>query len=384
MTILYLSDMDLGGSGYFNIAANLCTHLAVRGYDVQAIGFGYQGQEHNYPFRIVALPGVEYTRTIVQNLINQGVEIEAVIVALDIPLQENILQQLNGKLPYIGLFPLEAPPLCQSWAMALLRMDACLIMSQFGVAEAHKAGIPAEFIPIGVDCETWRTPTQEERATLRQGLGIGEDTFVVLTVAANQERKNLSRSMEIFADAFGPKAATASRGKDAQYLLVTQPNSAVGWKLVDYAMDLGIYGQMSIYERGMPVKNLWALFAAADCFLLTSKAEGLAMPVLEAMSMRLPVVGTGCTAIEEHLQDGRGWLIEPDYVHVDPFGNGNRYMASRTHGASVLGALHPDRYYEGFIPEVLSRAQAYAHARTWDKAADVVEQAVVRVTSGKA
>jgi glycosyltransferase involved in cell wall biosynthesis len=369
MTVLYISDLDLKGSGYANIAFALCTHLSCRGYDVQAIGLGYNGEEHHFPFRIAPCPNVGYIVPIVNELRQQGIEIEAIVTALDIPLQEAVLKQFGPArdIPYIGIFPLEAGPLCQSWAMSLLQMDKRLVMSEFGTAECEAVGVDATHIPIGVDCEAWNPPTVEERAMFRKGLGIPDDSFVVLTVADNQERKNLSRAMEIYAG--------ACKGTKSHYLMVTRPNSPVGWKLQDYAVSLGIFGQMNIWDRGMSFKQLWSLFAVADCFLLTSKAEGLAMPVLEAMSMRLPVIGTKCAAIEEHLTEGRGLLIEPDYVLIDPWGNSMRYFAGLEEGIYQMRLLR-DGMSKSDVVEMLDRAQEYVLARRWEAAADSLIEAI--------
>jgi glycosyltransferase involved in cell wall biosynthesis len=369
VTILYCSDFDLKGSGYGNIAFALCSHLTRRGYEVQAIGLGYNAEEHHFPFRIAPCPNVAYITPIINELRRPGVEIEAVIVALDIPLQEAVLKSLGPArdIPYIGIFPLEAGPLCQSWAMSLLQMDRRLVMSEFGTAECEAVGVDATHIPIGVDCDAWKPPTAEDRLQLRKGLGITPDAFVVLTVADNQERKNLSRAMEIYAG--------ACKGTNSQYLMVTRPNSPVGWKLNDYGVSLGIFGQMSVWDRGMSFKQLWSLFAVADCFLLTSKAEGLAMPVLEAMSMRLPVIGTRCAAIEEHLAEGRGLLIEPDYVMIDPWGNSRRYLAGLEDGIYQMRLLR-DGMSESDVVEMLDRAQAYVQARKWEAAAEVLIEAI--------
>lgn len=383
MTILYCSDFDLKGSGYGSIAFALCTHLSNRGYDVQAIGLGYNGEEHHFPFRIAPCPNAGYIVPIVNELRRQGVEIEAVIVALDIPLQEAILKNFGPArdIPYIGVFPLEAGPLCQSWAMSLLQMDKRLVMSEFGTAECEAVGVDATHISIGVDCEAWKPPTAEERAMFRKGLGIAPDSFVVLTVADNQERKNLSRAMEIYAG--------ACKGTKAQYLMVTRPNSPVGWKLSDYGVGLGIFGQMNVWDRGMSFKQLWSLFAVADCFLLTSKAEGLAMPVLEAMSMRLPVIGTNCTAILEHLAESRGLLIKHDAEvygyppHVDPFGNGQRYFANLEDGIYQMRLLR-DGMSEADIATMLDRAQEYVQGRAWETAVDVLIEAIEGVRQSAA
>lgn len=374
MSIIYISDFDLRGSGYANIAVSLCTQMAGRGFDVIALGLGYEGQEHHHPFRIVPAQ-LRELGPMVRHLIAAGVALEAVVVALDIPLQEVLLDQLGapGDLPYVGLFPLEADPLCASWAISLLRMDERLIMSRFGQAELAAAGVEASYIPIGVDTTSWRPPTAEERAQIRQGLGIEDNTFVVLTVADNQERKNLSRSLEIVAEFAKERGVT--------YMIVTRPKSAVGWKMDDYAMELGVYDRLMLWERGIPFKSLWSLFAAADCFLLTSKAEGLAMPVLEAMACRLPVIGTNCTAIAEHLAGGRGLLIEPDYIMRDPWGNSRRYMAGLESGVAALHSLakgDAPLMDNGDHQIMLDRAEAYVFERTWEKAADVLVAAIGR------
>lgn len=363
MTIIYVSDFDLRGSGYATIALNLCQQLAEH-YQVMALGLGYHGQEHYHPFKIVPVRQLSDITPMLRQL-RAAIQIEAIIVALDIPLQEKIIESLDvpGELPYIGLFPLESGPLCASWAMSLLRMDARLIMSQFGRQELHLASLDSDFIPIGIDTEIWRPPTWEEHEMLRQGLGVDDDTFVILTVADNQERKNLSRTMEIFSD--------FSRDRRSIFWLVTRPRSPVGWKLEDYAMQLGIMDRIAIWERGMPIKQLWGLYAAANAFLLTSKAEGLALPVLEAMACRLPVIGTRCAAIEEHLSGDRGLLIEPDYVMIDPWGNSRRYLAGREDGVYKLKL-----WQNGLSPQdkldMLDQAQAYVRERTWSRAGQIL------------
>ena len=93
------------------------------------------------------------------------------------------------------------------------------------------------------------------------------------------------------------------------------------------------------------------------------------------MSTRLPVVGTKCAAIEEHLQDDRGLLIEPDYIMIDPWGNSRRYMAGREDGLFQLklwkaGMTSADKM------ALLDRAQAYVSGRTWAEAGRVLVEAI--------
>lgn len=385
MSVIYISDFDMRGSGYQGIAVNLCLQMAQRGIDVIVLGLGYKNEEHHWPFRITPAE-IPHLGPMVRSLQAGNVKIDAVIVALDIPLQERVLAQLKapGDLPYVGIFPLESGPLCMPWAMSLLKMSERLVMSRCALGWMETAGIDGTFIPIGVDTAAWRPSNPNDRVEIRKGLGIPEDTFVILTVADNQERKNLSRSLEIVADfsidvqnhdPSGYPSETESK-RDTLYYLVTRPRSIVGYKLDDYAARRGIFDRLAMWNRGVPQKALWSLFVAADVFLLTSKAEGLGMPVLEAMACRLPVVGTNCTAIAEHLGDGRGLLIDPEYSMIDPWGNSMRYMASRAGGVDTLERLVAIGDDER--ETMLDAAQAYANARTWEQAADVLIAAIGR------
>lgn len=384
MTIIYVSDFDLRGSGYMNIAVKLCNGLVqTHGKDIIALGFGYKGQEHDHPFRIVpAIPS--HVPHMVRLLRQQGVDVEAVVVALDIPLQAALMKdmQVPNDVPYIGLFPIEGPPLCVSWAMELSRMDARLVMSRFGKKAVEEAGLDAVYIPIGIDPGSWRPPAADERTQIREGLGIPEDAFVVLTVADNQERKNLSAAAEAFARFSLDVKKTDKHGhiKEAdprwptQWHLVTRPESPIGYKLSDLAMDMGISDRLMLYGRGMPFIALWSLFAASDAFLLTSKAEGLALPVLEAMACRLPVVATDCCAIHEHLTGGRGLLVKPIHEMTDPWGNSRRYLIDIKAAARALTRL---REMDPVKREsMLDKATAYVGKRAWDKAVDVLAQAI--------
>lgn len=399
--ILYLSDFDLSGSGYMRIGTRLCNELiGHHEMGVLAIGLGYDRREHHWPFSIVPCPSLQGAPAIINQLKSYGAPIEALVVALDIPLQESVLKALGAgrDYPYIGIFPLEAGPLCMPWAMVLAQMDARLVMSRFGQEELARAGVESRFIPFGVDDPgMWRPPAPEERAQIRHGLRFEEDDFVILTVADNQERKNLAAAMEIvggFAveveerDAAG--FVTKKRAvRKVVWNVVTRMDSVVGWKLDDLAMRHGIYDLTRFYNRGVPSQSLWALYAAADAFLLTSKAEGLAIPALEAMACRVTVVGTDCAAIHEHLEDGRGRLVPFEHLvidstgepcsYVDPFGNGRRCLVNAREGTKALEALAE----EGPDAAALGAAQEYVRARTWEAAGAVLAETIYMVRNGK-
>ena len=370
MKICWLSDFAMEGSGYFNISAPLCNGLIAKGYELKAIGLGYKGEEHPYNFGIIPAPGMKEAMAILQNLYTMW-QFDVFIVALDISIQEAILRHVsNRKFGYIGIMPIESDPLCMSWAMVLMQMDKVFIISQFGTEEAKKMGVQAEYLPVGVNLDAWVMPTEEEKKKLREEMGIKEDEFVVMTVADNQERKNLSRSMQIF-------AGFAKKVPNSRYILVTRENAFVGWKLRDLGQVFKINNKFNIYERGISFAELWNLYAISNAFLLTSKAEGLGMPLLESMAMGIPSLATNCTGMAELLGDGRGLLIDhehqnhPELIYIDPFGNGHRYFADLKDGIKKLMAI-----FSGDNSEMIKKSREYIEQRDWVITLERLEKAL--------
>lgn len=356
--VVVISDFSFSGSGYFNIIVPLCTNLANCGHEIKAAGLGYRGEPHNLPFSIIPANTYGDAQAIANNLKYQwGAEI--LIVALDIPQQERYIGLAkNLNIPIISIVPLENPPLTMSWAFLLQQSNKVFFISQLGADEATKAGLEnnVEHLVVGMDTKSWRMRTNEEYVQGRETLNISPDTLVVLTVADNQERKNLSKAMEIV-------SKVKKKGIKVKYILVTRENSDVGWKLRDLALDYDIASETMIFERGMSFGELYALYAISDVFLLTSKAEGLGLPVMEAMSVGVPVVATACGAMPELLGDNeeRGFLINTEYSMIDPWGNSRRDFPNTNHAVGLLEDIRCD-----FVKSVVGNARHYMETRTWE------------------
>lgn len=370
--ILVLTDFDFLSSGYKNIAEHLMQGLTYLGYDIKMLGLSYHGQEHDYKFSIIP------TKTL-QDAAQMAVNLDAYwnpdifLVILDIPLQIRLfetLPTLQGR--YIAITPMENGPLIPSWAITLMRMSHVMFISQLGEDEARKVGLTnVSHIQIGIDSENeWRLPSPEERMQIRQGLGFDEDVFVILTVADNQERKNLWAGMRAI-------QTLKEEGRKIRYILVTREDSEVGWRLKDLAVSMGIVQELIIYKRGMPQANLWSLYASADAFLLPSKAEGLGLPILEAFATGVPVVGTDTGAIHELLDDGRGIAVPPEYSFIDVWGNSKRDMIDSDKAARALRSLMDD----AFFPVEASRK--YVENRTWNISVEQLDAVVRKVIDEK-
>lgn len=385
--IIYITDMNMGGadsaatavprSGYANIGIELCKRLSENN-QVKVLGLGYTGQEHRNNFSIVPCSSLQDVAGYINNLKFLW-NVDVVIVALDIHhFQEQLFPAVQKlEIPYICITPLESDPLCPSWASLLTQMDKVFFISQFGADEADKAGVDADHIEIGIDTDAWRLRTEEEYKRVRQAMGFDDDDFVVITVADNQERKNISGGLQAL-------AKLKDNGVSIKHILVTRENSMVGWKLYDLAFmdDINLSSELRVFQSGMEFKDLYALYCSADAYLSCSKGEGLGLPIMEAMSVGVPVVANTTGALPEHLADGRGWLTKYKFWHYDPFGNQRRYFIDIDHAAENL--MEVRRLQKaGNIKyiEVLARARQYMESKDWRKSTQQIESAIESLTN---
>ena len=354
--IVVITDMDELGSGYKNLCFPLLNGLADLGHEIKVAGLGYRGKEHDGNFSIIPAETIQDAYAVAYNL-HFVWQPDLYLVAMDIPLQEFFYENLKklGR-KYIAITPLENGPLTMSWAAILLNMDAVFFISELGKQEAIKAGLSkAEHLVVGVDTKFWHPATPEEKSQLRKGLGIADDEFVILTVADNQERKNLWAGME------SVKLLKEQTDKKIHYVMVTRMDSQVGWKLNDLALEMGLTKNMMFFNRGLPVQDLWGLYAVADVYLQPSKAEGLGMPVLEAMACDVLCMATNTGALTELLDDGKGILVAGAYEFRDVWGNSKRSMFSSEWASDYLA-----KKANGEFSFPTDRALEFVRTKTWD------------------
>lgn len=369
MNIIWISDFSSAGSGYRSITTPLCEGLSKLGFDIRVLGLGYKGEEHTHSFQII--PAVTIQKAFMMlSEIRKYWPVDAVVMVSDIVLGWRFRLDLSGRsFPLFMITPVEAPPLCKSWANFLKSLDGVFIISRFGVDECLKMGVDnVRYLPIGVDRSIWRRRTEEDRIRARNFFGWDRKEFIWLTVGYNQVRKNLWAGLKSFSEFL--KLHPKSR-----YVMVTRVDSPYGWILNDLAEDFGIYRNVSFFESGLDVLTLRALYDAADVFVLPSMAEGLGLPLLEAMAVGVPCVGTNCTGINELLSNGRGYLVDVDYVFGDPFGNRNSYLVSID---DLVGKVEKVFNHDG-VSEVIERGSKFVDSLRWEDAVNVVRDELLKV-----
>jgi glycosyltransferase involved in cell wall biosynthesis len=101
---------------------------------------------------------------------------------------------------------------------------------------------------------------------------------------------------------------------------------------------------------------------------------------MEAMSVGIPVVANSVGALPE-LLEGRGWLVESTFTHIDPFGNQNRRYVNRDKMAEILGVISKLRSVKksNVVDDATKKARDFVESRTWERPARQIEEAIKKI-----
>lgn len=234
-----------------------------------------------------------------------------------------------ARVPVTAWTPVDHDPIPPRVAEKLKQVAQPWAMSRFGEREMRRLGLTPEYVPHGVDTTAFRPL---DRAEARQQLGVGEQTFFAVAVAANKgwpSRKSLDRLLKAW-------ARFCERHPDSRLYLHTLPGDQTGGlDLVAAAQFYGIDATTlrfpDVYRmlRGnYGPTELSLLYNAADVLALPSAGGGFEIPLIEAQACGTPVVTTAVTAMAE--------LVGPGYgIAVDPF-DGLAYTQQGSEQANVL------------------------------------------------
>lgn len=206
--------------------------------------------------------------------------------------------------------------------------------------EDHKIRV----IPNGVDAEKF-IPIPKSKA--RQILGLPLDIPVLVTVGALVERKGFHRVIELL-----PRLCRQFPG--LRYLVAGGASPEGDWrqKLEQQVSRLGLQGNIHFLGQVSP-EDLKVPLSAADVFVLSTRNEGWANVLLEAMACGLPIVTTDVGGNAEVVCD-------PEYGEVVSFDN-----AAALESALVSAFRKPwDR----------ARIIAYARQNSWDRRIAILVQ----------
>jgi UDP-glucose:(heptosyl)LPS alpha-1,3-glucosyltransferase len=150
-------------------------------------------------------------------------------------------------------------------------------------------------IPNGVDTVAW-APGRGQRATVRVGLGLGEDAPLAIFVGGDWHRKGLHHAIE-----------AVGRAEDWHLIVVGEGDRASFAALADRSRV-----RDRIHFTGK-LLDPRPQFAAADALVFPTSYEAFSLVSLEAAAAGLVLIAPNVNGTEELIDDGiNGWFTPPD------------------------------------------------------------------------
>lgn len=194
------------------------------------------------------------------------------------------------------------------------RAKAVLAVSQNtlnSMRQIFKVPDTAQVIYNGIPAQYFAPRNLSTRAKLRQTLGIPEEAIVCFTSARLATVKGHQYQLEAIQQLNGLR----STGGDRQ-LYFLWAGTGAGNKYIDAEAQikesirkLGLGNQVKLLGQRDDIPEL---LDASDIFVLTSKAEGMPLSIMEAMAKGLPVVATAVSGVPEELGETGRLLPNPN------------------------------------------------------------------------
>jgi glycosyltransferase involved in cell wall biosynthesis len=207
-------------------------------------------------------------------------------------------------------------------------------------------GVPPERtrrIYYGIDPTPFEAAARERehhRRAIRAELGLADEEVVLICIARFAAQKAHDVLLRAFA-----RARQAEAGPRLRLLLVGDDPFG-DWRQraesVARELELGSAVIFAGIRRDVP-----ALLAASDVFVMCALWEGLGLVFLEAMAAKLPVLATRVSAVPEVVVDGEsGRLVPP--AEVEPLARGMVELAADSEARGRMGAAGHARVLEVF------------------------------------
>lgn len=199
-----------------------------------------------------------------------------------------------------GPMPRRGLSLGLEW-MAGRMTDRYFTVSMEEAEDARRLGIHTKPIALGNgrDPASFH-PDAEARQRIRAELGVAANTVVIIAVSRLVRHKGYPELLEAMEQVPGAELWVVGDR------LPTDHGPSLDENFARAERELGGRLRRLGFRRDIP-----ALMAAADIFVLPSHFEGLPMSIIEAMLTGLPVVATDIRGPREQVVNGRTGLLVP-------------------------------------------------------------------------
>lgn len=206
-------------------------------------------------------------------------------------------EMLGGFPKNLGYFIFEYDIIPQQFIEEINRLDGICTASRWGCETLKSNGVtvPTYVIPGGVDTSVFNSKNRKLDASIFRFVHIGKV----------ERRKGTEVLIQSFNKAF------KGDNKVRLTLFIDNPHIA-DFRAEDYLQALS-------YSLEYPITNIdikhfipdpSTLYSSYHCAVFPTKAEGIGLPITEAMAAGLPVITTNNTGITEYANDNNSILLK--------------------------------------------------------------------------
>ena len=318
--ILWLSDSTTTATGFASVTRKVLNGLS-EDYEVHAIGHNFFGQTckpgiefldgERIEFYVHGAGKARYSMDVLSNTIKKfKIDYAGGLLDTFMLYESGFLNVDLSPAKTFFYYPSDGggglPLKCED---ILKKVQHPLAMSKFGQTQVKKRyNIDSTYIPHGVDCDLFRPLPEEERRRLKFKVWRDPDKFVVGTVARNQGRKMLDRTIKTF-------ALFCKDKPNAVLFLHTDPyDQAAPFDLNEliklYHLENRVVYTGTSFHNPFTYKEMNDVYNTFDIFILTTSGEGFGIPIIEAMACGIPQIVTDYTTGRELvLDDGQSGFV---------------------------------------------------------------------------
>jgi len=350
--LLILSDSPLTCTGYGRISTEISNYMANNNWEVHLMGHNYIGQDlppgitfkdgYKLNFWLYGNGREQYCKDLITPRINE-IKPDVFLVLLDtFMLFPWIINYDFAPAKSVFYFPSDGggqlPSGCEN---VLKKFNYPIAMAKFGQKQVKELyDISAQYIPHHVDTKNFYPLLDEEKKEIRSKWGLN-NKFVIGTVARNQGRKMLDRTIKAFAEFCKDKP-------DAILFMHTDPTDAasvfdLGQLVMRYKLQNRVIFSGMKYYKGFDYKQLNEVYNLMDVFLLSTSGEGFGIPIIEAMSCGVPVVATDYTTTPELVIENNAGLGAKMCAEITGSWNVERGVMDIEDCSKQLTKLYNDR-----------------------------------------
>lgn len=183
-------------------------------------------------------------------------------------------------------------------------------------------------IPHTVDTDIFKKMPNDSEKVRKTILGDSEDKLIFFWNNRNARRKQSGTLIYWF------KEFLDKVGYDKAMLLMhTEPNDPNGQDLQAIVSHLGLSkDNLAFSTTKLPPSGLAKIYAAVDCTINISDAEGFGLATLESLATETPIIVTMTGGLQEQVTDGKEW-----------FGYGIDASSKSVIGSQDVPYIHEDR-----------------------------------------